>query len=144
MARIPNAKKGCIGVGPSEFQKVGCGGGNVRELRMIDLSEIGEPITAVPKHLRNEHVTYWLLFREWGVFDALDCAQKVLEREGWAPEFHDEYEYFFRKDTHSIFLHVDTDPEGRITTRCSSGEIYEGPKWPAEYKGKLILEVWRV
>lgn len=111
---------------------------------MIDLSEIGEPITAVPEHLRNEHVTYWLLFREWGVLDALDCAQELLERDGWAPEFHDEYEYFFRKDTHSVVLHIDTAPEGWIATRSPSGDVYEGPKWPAEYKGKVIIEVWRV
>jgi hypothetical protein len=110
---------------------------------MIDLSEIGEEIADIPEHLRNEHVVYWLLYRELGVVEALDRAQALFESSGWVSAFHDEYEYFLRKDPQAVFLHVDTEPEGWIATRRASGEEYQGPKWPEAYKGKLILEVWR-
>ncbi len=111
---------------------------------MIDLSEIGDELEDVPEHLRNEHVRYWLLFREWGLADVLERARALFEASGWVSEFHNEYEHFFRKDAHSVFLHVDTAPNSSITTRCPSGDVYEGPKWPETFRGKRILEVWRV
>ena len=60
---------------------------------MVDLSEIGEKISDIPEHLRSEHVAYWLLYRDWGVLDALERARALFESSGWTSELHDEYEF---------------------------------------------------